>query len=78
MGIERDGTRDFNSSSAGRLGGRSKDGADLTVLPGPCPYILSSSFCLIALLTHLYAKHYRDSLPYETTVLPTEVYHTRV
>lgn len=35
-------------------------------------------YWIVALLTHLYARHYRYSLPHESIVLPTEVYHTHV
>lgn len=73
MGIERDDTRDFNPSSASRLGGWSAGGRWPRCSPRTLPIYLvlfPLPYWIVALLTHLYNGHYRYSLSHKPTVPP--------
>lgn len=77
MGTERDDTRGFNPSSAGRLGGWSTDGRWPHCSPWTQPIYLVLfllPYWIVALLTHLYNGHYRYSLSHTPTILPAGVY----
>lgn len=73
MGRERDDTRDFNPSSAARLGGESTGGH----WPYRSPWTLHiylvlflAPYWIVAPSTHLYAGNYRYSLSHEPATVP--------